>query len=203
MNKIIINHKICDQSPACGGIEVCPTQAIFWDEEKNKIGLNESKCIGCGACINACPIRAFKLARSAAEEEKINREIEADSRREEDLFVDRYGADFVDTQGTESEDALNVAQATQGLAVLELNNEDLAACLLMAIPMKDLFDHKYVHIKVVNPEESLLSEFEIKELPAMVFFRDGEQIGKIEGRFEDSIAERELLKSKINKIICS
>lgn len=27
MNKIIINNKICDNSPACGGIEICPTGA--------------------------------------------------------------------------------------------------------------------------------------------------------------------------------
>ena len=33
----IINHKICDQASACGGISACPVGAFTYNEETKKI----------------------------------------------------------------------------------------------------------------------------------------------------------------------
>lgn len=30
---VLVNFKICDNAKECGGIEVCPTGALSWDEE--------------------------------------------------------------------------------------------------------------------------------------------------------------------------
>ncbi|MDR0726611.1 MAG: 4Fe-4S binding protein [Rickettsiales bacterium] len=201
--KVLINHKICDMSPACGGIETCPTGALFWDAEKGRIGYDESKCTGCGACEKACPVAmAIRLAHTDAEAKQIQSEYDADPRQAEDLFIDRYGADFVLTKETESDDAVSTAQQTSGLSVIELNAEDLIRCLLMSVPMHEIANgQKWKHIKVMNPSDELLAELEISELPALVFFRNGNKIGFIEGYFEDNDTEKGLLLKKVGKIL--
>lgn len=201
--KVLINHKICDMSPSCGGIDVCPTGALYWDDANGKIGHNESKCIGCGACENACPVAmAIRLARDAAAEKQILAEYDADPRRAEDLFIDRYGGDFVLTKNTDSDDAIAATKNTPGVVVMELNAEDLIRCLLMSIPMRELFAPGTVkHIKVMDPSEDLLAELGVAEIPALVFFRDGKKIGDIQGYFENVETERALLEHKIKKIL--
>ena len=46
----IINHKICDQANACGGICVCPVGAFTYNEKTKRIEIDNEKCISCGAC---------------------------------------------------------------------------------------------------------------------------------------------------------
>ena len=45
--RVIINRSICDNAPECSGIEVCPSGALSWDEEKERIefNLNQSKTV--------------------------------------------------------------------------------------------------------------------------------------------------------------
>lgn len=38
--------------------DVCPVGAIFWDEKKKKIIINQKKCFKCGLCISRCPVGA-------------------------------------------------------------------------------------------------------------------------------------------------
>jgi len=204
MPKVLINYKVCDNSPACSGIEVCPSGALHWDAANKKIAYDESKCIGCGACANTCPVaQAIRFAKDDAGAVQIEKEFTNDPRRAEDLFVDRYGGDFALTQNTLPEDVLAAVRAIRGLAVLELNNEDLIRCLLMSIPMRELFGERslWTHVKVMNPSDELLDELKVSELPAMVFFRDGMPFGKIEGYFENSESERALLTNKIKKVL--
>ena len=199
--KILINNKICDNSPACGGVDVCPTGALFWDDAASQIVFEESKCIGCGACVNACPVRAIMLARDAAAAAKIQADIDADPREAADLFVDRYGADIADTQPTPADEAVAVARDAPGLAVIELYEEANLRCLVTSIPMSEIFaGYEYKHIKT-EADEEIMSALGVGELPAMVIFRDGKQIGKVEGYFEDNGAEKALLISKMKKIL--
>lgn len=201
--KVLINHKICDMSPACDGIRVCPTGALFWDDAAEKIGYDESKCIGCGACANSCPVaRAIRFAKTDEQAAEIEKEYADDPRRAEDLFVDRYGADCVLTKETPSERAMDAVRAAPGLAVMELNREDLVRCLLVSVPMREIFaGREYKHVKVIDPSPELAAELGVSEFPALVFFRGGEQIGKIEGYFENVESERGLLINKVKKII--
>lgn len=56
----------CDCNCGCGDnksncqgcAEVCPVGAI---KRKEKVTIDKDKCIGCGACIVACPNKAISL----------------------------------------------------------------------------------------------------------------------------------------------
>lgn len=41
------------EDPAC--VAVCPNEAMFIDEEDGTVQHDDSKCIGCQYCVNACP----------------------------------------------------------------------------------------------------------------------------------------------------
>ncbi|HOG17260.1 MAG TPA: 4Fe-4S dicluster domain-containing protein [Syntrophales bacterium] len=45
----------CDDAPCVG---VCPTGAMHAEPEKNRVGWDETKCIGCRMCTLACPFGA-------------------------------------------------------------------------------------------------------------------------------------------------
>lgn len=202
MNKIIINNKICDNSPACGGIEVCPTGALFWDEQNSNIRFAEEKCIGCGVCVNMCPVKAIMLARTIDEAKKNQNDIDADPRAAADLFVDRYGADITETQSMDANEALSVAKSAKGIAVLELYDEETLHCLVTSIAYSEIFAGYDVSLFRTQTTEEIEQEFELSEIPAMIIFKDGHLVGKIQGYyFDDAPAEKSLLISKVRKIL--
>ena len=43
--------------PAC--VKVCPTKAHFKRKEDGLVVIDTKKCIGCGACMDACPVGAI------------------------------------------------------------------------------------------------------------------------------------------------
>jgi Fe-S-cluster-containing dehydrogenase component len=51
----------CDQ-PECAG--VCPEEAITKSNEDGIVILDDKKCTGCGACLEACPFQAIAFDRS-------------------------------------------------------------------------------------------------------------------------------------------
>ena len=90
---IIINHNLCDEAAECGGIEVCPTGAFFYDYKKEKIAVDHSKCTECLKCTSpdACPVGCILYARNKKEEEKIKKMIKEDPRTAKWLWQERYG----------------------------------------------------------------------------------------------------------------
>jgi Fe-S-cluster-containing hydrogenase component 2 len=198
---VLINFRICDNSKDCSGIAACPTGALSWDDKKKTIVIDNSKCVSCGKCEPACMVHAIRVAKSAKEYEAIKKEIANDNRKASDLFVDRYGAQPVSPAFVtkESRFDLEVVESNKP-AVAELFNDSSIMCLLYSIPIKTIFEGKDIRYRKVQLEsDALLKKYNIKKLPALLFFKDGKLAGKIEGYY--GIRDKKELLAKISKII--
>jgi NAD-dependent dihydropyrimidine dehydrogenase PreA subunit len=198
---VLINFKICDNSKDCNGITVCPTHTIIWDDKNKTIKIDNSKCINCGKCEESCPVGAIRVARNEQEYKKIKKEIDEDSRKVSDLFVDRYGATSLSPAFLISPDKFEVQilESTKP-AVVEFFKNSSIKCLLYSIPIKELLniDVKYRKVDLSN-DDSLLNKYKIKQVPSLLLFNNGKLIGKIEGYYKTG-SEKEL-KKKVEDII--
>lgn len=198
---VLINFKICDNAEECYGIDVCPTKAFYWDDNVKTISIDETKCTNCGMCESACSVGAIHVARTSEEYTRIKKEIAEDPRKASDLFVDRYGAQPVHPAYlvTEKEFQVQVLEAAK-FTVVEVLNHDSIQCLLHSVPIKDLFkgvDIKYRKLEAKS--ESLLKKYKVDELPALLFFRDGKLVGRIEGYYD--IRKKKWLFEEAGKIL--
>ncbi len=198
---VLINFKICDNSKDCGGIEICPTHAFYWDDEMSSIAIDNEKCTNCELCVKECPVDAIKVAKTDEEFLKFKKEIEEDSRIISDLFIDRYGAQPVHPGFLISQDKFNIQiLECSKLAAVEFFNDDSIMCLLYSIPIKELFEGMDIkYRKILLTDDSIAVKYNLDELPALLFFKDGNYIGKICGYFEDS--QKNELISQINIIL--
>lgn len=189
---VLINFKICDNAKECGGVAVCPTGALSWDEENETIKIDNDKCICCGACERSCPVNAIKVAFSDEEYDKIAKQIEDDPRTIKDLFVDRYGAAPLSEFFMISEDEIE-NKLTDGIVLVELYNDDSIECLLKSIPVKEITKDL--------PKDTLFFKAESKEenLPALLIYKNKKLLGKIEGYY--TIDQKEELMNKIKEIL--
>lgn len=181
--KAKINYNICDNSPACGAITICPVKAVSWTKEKG-LSIDAEKCIGCGMCIGTCPVGAISVGDGE--------EIEKDPKKIAELFVERYGCEAIDEKILIKESEFNeLIKTSKGLVVGELFNDDSIQCLVKSIPISELFTEvKYYKVRV---------ETEYENLPMMVIYKDGELLGKIEGFF--GTENKKEIIDKINEII--
>jgi NAD-dependent dihydropyrimidine dehydrogenase PreA subunit len=198
---VLINFKICDNAKECGGIEVCPTGALSWDEKNQTIKIDNSKCTSCHACEKACEVHAISVAENDEEYTRLKKEIDDDTRKISDLMIDKYGSQpvFLSNLIDKNEFKTQVLDYNK-LVVAEFFNDDSVQCLLKSIPIKQLFDSvdiKYRKVKL--SDDSLQEKYDIKNLPALVFFRNGKLLGKIEGYF--TTKQLDEVKEKVNKII--
>ncbi|MPM33256.1 NAD(P)H-quinone oxidoreductase subunit I, chloroplastic [bioreactor metagenome] len=194
----IINFKICDNAPECSGIEVCPTKAITYNETKKTLEIDETKCITCGLCVKACPVGAIKAAKGKDFEE-IKKEYEKDTRRTSDLFIERYGAASMDPTALVSPIFLQSQIDKKLTLVTEIYDDDLAMCLVKSIPIKDLFKNKILYYKInIKFAPEIIKEYKIKKLPCLLFFKDGQLTGKIEGYY--GIEKKTELLTKISQL---
>lgn len=58
---LVCNH--CEDAPC---LQVCPTRAIRRDSEEGPVLLDGELCIGCKACILACPFGMIRLRKTGA-----------------------------------------------------------------------------------------------------------------------------------------
>ena len=194
----IINFKICDNSPDCDGPLVCPKKAIYWNENKKTLEIDESKCISCGACAKACSVGAIKVA-TGADFEFIKQELKRDTQKTSDLFIDRYGAQSTNKTSLISYTYFQSIINKKDLLVFEIFDSASTMCLINSIPIRELFKKNVLYNRIdTNTDKTLINQFKIKELPCLLFFENGQSKDKIEGYFDTT--QREKLLEKIKKI---
>ncbi len=199
--KALVNYKICDNARECGGIEMCPTGAMYFDEDKQTIVVDENKCTGCGACVKGCPIGAIRVAKDEEEYKKIQKEIEDDPRTVKDLFVDRYGATPLSKFFNIEAEDLDSRVATKKLVLVEVYSDDSIECLIKSIPIKEItsgIDQEVLYFKI-KINSKLKQKYNIKLLPSLLVFSGGKFVGKIGGYF--SVEEKEELKKQLGEIV--
>ena len=198
---VLVNFKICDNAKECGGIEVCPTGALSYDDEKETIIIDNDKCISCGRCERECPIGAIMVARTDEEYDKLKKEIDNDSRTTKDLFVDRDGATpLSEFFMIESDDIENKVH-NDGLTLIELYTEDSIQCLLKSIPIKELSQNlpKDTLFYKAEATEEIINKYNISEVPSLLIFKNSSLLGHVDGYY--TIDSKEEMIKEINKII--
>jgi NAD-dependent dihydropyrimidine dehydrogenase PreA subunit len=178
-----INHNICDNSPQCGAISVCPVKAISWNAQEG-LHIDSTKCIGCGLCVAECPVGAISVNNEE--------EIKKDPQKIAQLFVERYGAEAIDKKIIIKESEFHkLIKTINGLLVAEFFNDDSIQCLVKSIPISELFKN-FKFYKVEAKTES-------ENLPMMMIYKDGALLGKISGIYD--VSKKEELINKIKKIL--
>lgn len=197
---VLINFKICDNSPFCDGIAACPTGALYFDQAKKRISIDKTKCIECGKCA-CCSVGAIHYVETEEEAHKIRKEIQDDTRTEKDLFVNRYGATIlpdvcVIKEESFEEDVLKYPH----LRILEVITEDSIYCLLKSVPVKTLLmgNNEWHYRKMLVKNIDIIRKYKVRQFPALLFFNNGKFVGKIEGYYDVSNVDE--LHSKISKI---
>lgn len=198
---VLINFKICDNAKECLGIEVCPTKALYWDEKKETIAFDESKCSLCKMCEEACEMNAIKVAANKEEYEKYKKEINDDTRQISDLFIDRYGAKPIHLAFLLKPEKFDIeVLESNKLVVVEVYKEDSIECLLNSIPIKWLFKNKNIKFRKIKETAECFFEkkYKVESFPSLLFFQKGELVGKIEGFY--GIKQKEKLLDEINEL---
>lgn len=197
---VLINFKICDNAKECGGIEVCPTGALSWDEENETIKIDNEKCISCGTCERNCPIGAISVTHTEEEYSKKKQEIEEDPRTTKDLFVDRYGAAPLSDFFMIEEDELN-KKTGNGITLVECYEDDSIQCLLKSISIKEITSDmpKDTMFYKIEAGAETKEKYDITELPTLLIFKNKKYLGKIDGYY--STENKEEFMNKINEII--
>ena len=199
---VIINHKICSNMKFCDVLRVCPTGAVYWNDGAKRLEIDNSKCVSCGLCMKACPLVAIKVYKTQLELDKLKAEIDADPHSAEDLLVDRYGAGALETKPLLPNRVGKFIAEHDGLVCIELNPDDeKLVCNVQAIPISAIMDLDKVTYRACENGKEIAARYGVLELPALVFFKDGRRIGKIEGFFFDDSAERDVLIRKVQRIL--
>ena len=197
---VLVNFKICDNAKECGGIEVCPTGALSWDEKNETIKIDNEKCISCGTCERNCPIGAISVTYNKEEYEKKKKEIEDDPRTTKDLFVDRYGAAPLSEFFMTTEEELD-NKTGDGITLVECYEDNSIQCLIKSIPIKEITAcmPKDTLFYKVESNDNIKDKYSIVELPTLLVFKNKKYLGKIDGYY--STEQQEEFIEKINGIL--
>lgn len=197
---VIINEKMCDNAKECSGIAVCPTGAIFWNEAKGKIDVDNELCVSCGRCEkDGCPIGAIRVVDNKADYENEKARIMADERTVEELFVERYGASVIEEDLLIEPSGIEAVLQNGKYTFIEQFNDDSIQCLLHSIPISEIREGLDIEFNYYKCDVGLSEDSSL--YPILVIY-DGEKcLGKIEGYYDDK-AKKEFV-NKIAEMIRS
>jgi heterodisulfide reductase subunit A len=57
--KAVIDEELCSGCKNC--LDLCPYDAIEFDDERSVAVIEEALCEGCGVCVSTCPSSAIEL----------------------------------------------------------------------------------------------------------------------------------------------
>lgn len=201
----IINYKICDLAQECGGFEVCPTGAFFWNQKTKRPEIDIKKCISCGACAKTCPINAILVAETEEEYQKLAEQIKNDPRSEKELWRERLGTQpgrtppsaKVITPENFNEEILQ----TKGLVALDVWSEKTLNCRYHSVLWDDLEVNDRIVFKKLDGGKfpKLASKLRVNKLPTFLVFFDGLEKTRYEGYLY--YGELHSLKEKLNDLI--
>ena len=183
---IKINFNMCDNSPECSGMAVCPTEAIYWDDSQtNVLGkngtlcVNNSKCIACGLCFGSegCPVGAITLSDS--EDVDINLE------KVKSLFVERYGAEPIDDSICISD--ITVLQDTNTVTIIESYTDSSIQCLLHSIPAASIINQiqQLVSADNIHYFKRYVEDDSQEEYPRLQVYFEKKLIAQVSGYYDD------------------
>lgn len=190
---IKINFNICDNSPECSGMSVCPTNAIKWDDNlinllgtKGTLNVDNANCISCGKCVSedGCPVGAIIFAKSEEELSEFSKDFEIDTTKVESLFVDRYGAEPIDDNICIPFE--NVLLKSNEITIIEEFSEDSIQCLITSIPINLIINYaKSITNKNVEYFKCEATNFDEQSYPTLHFYEEDNLIGSIEGYYDN------------------
>ncbi len=187
---VLINFKICDNVPECGGITTCPFGAFYFDDVEQSIKVDHDKCTNCGKCAKSCLVWAIRFAKTIQQQQQIQEEIDNDPRTIEDLFVDRYGGAPISTKTTiKSWEFQKYILNSKWIVVLELYSDETIECLIRSIPIKDILPEDVKYYKM-SADQEISKKYNIAVFPSLLFWKDWNYIDKIEW-FRDVSKEKE------------
>lgn len=182
-----INYKICDLAPECGGIEVCPNGAFFWNKKAKRPEIDNKKCISCSVCVRECPVEAIIVVKTQKEFEEILEKIKNDPRSEKELWRERLGcqpgrtsplAVVVTSRNFEKE----ILKAKNLIALDVWSNETLD-CRYHSVLWADLGFVNKVSFKKLEGDKypQLTKKLKVKKFPTLLLFKNGKEIARQEG----------------------
>lgn len=187
------NFNMCDNSPECSGLAVCPTGAIYWDEngvnalgEKGTLCVDDSKCISCGACVGeeGCPIGAI-LFNSDTD---FGKEEDIDIDQIKALFVERYGAEPIDEKLCITN--LSVLRNNEVTVIEEFSNSSIQ-CLLHSIPVVSILEkvQQLMGISDICYYKHFIDSDDCNDFPKLLIYKGENLVVQINGYYDDNQEE--------------
>lgn len=194
MAKIIINHNLCDEAPECGGIEVCPTGAFYYDKKRKRVAIDESKCTLCMLCTlpDACPVGCILFARTIGEAKRIKDMIKQDPRTATWLWQERYGCQPGRTKPTAT--LINYknfkhVKAKKGLKLIDIWHIDYLDCRVNSILFSDLLNGVKENVKIYKLDAheypELAKHLKSNKFPTLILMNNEKEIWRNEGLLEE------------------
>ena len=193
---IKFNFNMCDNSPECSGLTVCPTGAIYWDEnsinalgEKGTLCVDNSKCISCGVCVGeeGCPIGAILFSKTETNFEK---EGDVDVEQVKALFVERYGAEVIDETLCIT-DLTILKGGNSKVTVIEEFSDSSIQCLLHSIPITSILEkiQNMMNITDIDYYKHFNESNEVSDFPKLLIYKGSDLLVQINGYYDDSQEE--------------